>query len=66
MYKETLFREDSSTVTMNLIRSSKHEATANNIRKIQLTPFDDKRTVLDDNISTIAYHHYRIEFIKTD
>ena len=66
MYRETLFEEERSTVTMNLIRASKHVVTTNKVRKVGLSPFDDKRYVLDDKVTTLAHWHYAIDFLKTE
>ena len=66
MYREALFQEESSTVEMNLIRASKHVVTTNRVRKIGLSPFDDKRYVLNDKVTTLAHWHYAIDFLKTD
>ena len=66
MYRETLFEEERSTVTMNLIRASKHVVTTNKVRKVGLSPFDDKKYVLDDKVTTLAHWHYAIDFLKTE
>ena len=51
---------------MNLIRAFKHVVTTNKVRKVGLSPFDDKRYVLDDKVATLAHWHYAIDFLKTD
>ena len=55
MYREALFEEERSTVEMNLTRASKLVVTTNRVRKIELSPFDDKRYVLNDKITTLAH-----------
>ena len=66
MYREALFEEERSTVEMNLIRASKHVVTTNRVRKVGLSPFDDKRYVLNDKVTTLAHWHYAIDFLETD
>ena len=51
---------------MNLIRAFKHEVTTNSVRKVGLPQFDDKRYVLEDKISTLAYWHYIVEFLQNN
>ena len=45
---------------MKTIRSDKHEIGSYNLNKVSLSCFDDKRYILDDGISSLAYGHYRI------
>ena len=66
MYRETLFEEERPTVTMNLIQASKHVVTTNKVCKVGLSPFDDKRYVLNDKVATLGHWHYAIDFSKTD
>ena len=42
---------------MKRIQSKKHKLGTNEIDKISLSCFDDKRYVLDDGICTLAYFH---------
>ena len=42
---------------MKRIQSWKHKLGANEIDKISLSCFDDKRYVLDDGIHTLSYFH---------
>ena len=55
MYREALFEEERSTVEMNLIRALKHVVTTNRVRKVGLSPFDDKRYVLNEKVTTLAH-----------
>jgi hypothetical protein len=59
-YYDSLFNESSSTVTMQQIRSNKHELHTLQITKSALSSYDDKRFVLADKASTLAHGHYRI------
>ena len=45
---------------MNVIRSHKHEIFSETVNKIALSANDDKRIILEDKISTLAYGHYKI------
>jgi hypothetical protein len=64
-YKRSLFgtsKEDmQQTTSFNTIRSYQHELFSITQNKIGLCSFDDKRYILDDNISTYAYGHYKIK-----
>ena len=40
---------------MNVIRSHKHEVFSETVNKIALSANDDKRIILDDKISTLAF-----------
>ena len=59
MYKDTLFNEAVTQATMRAIRSVNHELYSVVCNKRALSPYDDKRYVLDDKFSTRAHGHYR-------
>jgi hypothetical protein len=59
-YKQALFDEKCFMATMNQIRSVKHEVYTMTLTKSGLSPYDDKRFVLNDRVSTLAFGHYRI------
>ena len=42
---------------MNRIQSIKQRVGTNNVKKISLSCFDDKRNILNDGITTLAYFH---------
>ena len=42
---------------MNKIQSKKHKIDTYDIKKISLSCFDDKRYILNDGITTLAYFH---------
>ena len=46
---------------MNQIRSYNHELFSVEINKISLSPFDDKRYVLENGYDTLAHGHYKIK-----
>ena len=64
-YKRSLFgitKEDMQQKTsFNTIRSYQHELYTITQNKIGLCSFDDKRYILDDNVSTYAYGHHKIK-----
>ena len=45
---------------MKTIRSDCHQISSYQINKISLSPFDDKRYMLSDGISSYAYGHLNI------
>lgn len=57
-YKSTLFDEQVCYSSMNTIRSIDHRLKTFNITKLSLTSIDQKRWVMDDKITTLAFGHY--------
>jgi len=49
---------------MNIIRSHKHELYTEQINKIALSAEDDKRVIMEDGISTLAYGHYKLTAVR--
>jgi hypothetical protein len=64
-YLSALKEEKQSTVTMQQIRSYNHEIYSIQLTKTGLSPYDDKRYVLDDKVSTLAYGHYAIDYLSS-
>ena len=62
LFQECLFTKKSVTKTMSQLRSSCHQILFNEIDKKAVSSFDDKRFILDNGISSLAYDHYRIIF----
>ena len=64
-YRKSLFGTTKEKIqqktTFNTIRSYKHDVYSISQTKIGLCSFDDKRYILDDNISTYAYGHHKIK-----
>jgi hypothetical protein len=58
-YLHTLLNKDRTTANFNLIRSTNHQLQTVNVQKICLAAFDDKRYILNDGITTLAYGHFR-------
>ena len=57
-YKECLFEKRQTMASMNQIRSERHEIYSIKLNKIGLSPYDDKRYILNDGMNTLAYGHY--------
>ena len=56
-FKDVLFNEKIIRHKMKRIQSKKRRLGTYEIDKISLSCFNDKRYVLDDGISTLAYFH---------
>ena len=56
-YRDVLFGKNIIRHNMNRIQSKLHEIGIYNVCKISLSCFDDKRYILDDDISSLAYFH---------
>ena len=59
-YLNTLYNEVSTSATFNQIKSIIHEVFTVKATKTGLLPYDDKRYILDDGVSTLAFGHHRI------
>ena len=57
MYKDALFQEIVTQATMRVIRSLSHQLYSMVCNKKALSPYDDKRYVLDDKFTTRAHGH---------
>jgi hypothetical protein len=53
--KNTLFNSTRSLISMNTIRSHNHQLMSYEQNKIGLSCYDDKRYILDDGCTTLAY-----------
>ncbi|CAG2243460.1 unnamed protein product [Mytilus edulis] len=51
-YKDCLFNNKTKMNKMCTMNSSKHKMFVNEVNKISMTPFDDKRYILDNGIDT--------------
>ena len=65
-YKDCLFDRKRTLASMKQIRSFKHQLYTININKIGLSPYDDKRYILEDGVTTIAYGHKEITLTEDD
>ena len=60
-YRDTLFNCTTMRHKMRTIRSEYHQISSYQINKVSLSPFDDKRYILDDGISSYAYGQQKIK-----
>ena len=60
-YHDTLFNCTTMRHNMRTIRSEYHQISSYQINKVSLSPFDDKRYILDDGISSYAYGQHKIK-----
>ena len=65
-YRECLFEKKRQMANMNRIQSFKHHLYSVNLNKIGLSPYDDKRYILDDGVTTLAHGHYDTKLTETD
>ena len=59
-YRDTLQKCNTMRHNMRTIRSEYHQISSYQINKVSLSPFDDKRYILDDGISSYAYGNFNI------
>ncbi len=59
-YKECLLEKKQTIASMNQIRSESHEIYSIKLNKIGLSPYDDKRYILNDGMNTLAYGHSKL------
>jgi len=57
-YYNALFNQEQLTQIQRGFRSEKHQVYTIETEKIVLSPFDNKRYILEDGITTRAYGHY--------
>ena len=54
-YEDVLFDKKIIRRKMKIIQSKKHKISTYDVNKISLSCFDDKRYILNDGITTLAY-----------
>jgi len=64
-YKSCLFENKIINVDMSIIKSENHVLTSQTINKLALSPYCDKRYMLDD-INSLSYGHYLIELVESN
>lgn len=64
-YKTCLFEKQPQMARMNQIRSENHQLYTVTLNKTSLSPYDDKRYILEDGITTLAHRHHEINYIGT-
>lgn len=60
MYRDCLFNGEQRVDQMSRIGSKGHHLYTYDINKVSLSPYDDKRYINDDRVTTLAYGHYKI------
>ena len=66
MYRECLMDEFSTMARYHQIVSVNHVLGTHQIVKSALSPFDDKRFLLEGTTDTLAYGHYKIRDIRQE
>ena len=61
MYYDSLFQMVQRRDNVSRIGSHNHRVYTYETNKISLSPFDDKRYVLQDQVNTLAYGHFKIQ-----
>jgi hypothetical protein len=59
-FVNTLKNKSSTSATFKSIRAFNHTLNTIETTKSCLSAYDDKRYILDDGVSTLAYGHYNI------
>ena len=65
-YRKTLFGMGTLRHRMKTIRSDHHQIASYEINKVSLSPYDDKRYILSDGITSLAYGHKESPPIKRE
>ena len=60
-YRNVLFTNETMHHQMKSIRSELHQISSYHLNKVSLSPFDDKRYILSDGITSYAYGNKNIE-----
>ena len=60
-YRDCLFKRLKTFANFSTIRSVNHQLRTDHVTKVALNSYDDKRYLLDDGISTLAFGHCKIE-----
>jgi len=60
-YRDVIFNNKMMHHQMRSIRSEKHQISSYHLKKVSLCPFDDKRYILNDGITSYAYGHKKID-----
>ena len=58
-YKDSLLNNQIQHSDMNQIRSYNHKVYSEAWKKISLSPYDDKRYIMENGCDTLAHGHYR-------
>ena len=59
-YVDCLFEERKFMHTMQAIQSFKHQLYTIKQNKVSISPYDDKRYLMDDGVSSLPYGHFSL------
>ena len=59
-FKDTLAKKTNLRKDMNFIKSKLHSVNTVKVNKIVCSAFDNKRFILDDGFTTLAYGNHKI------
>ena len=60
-YKNVLFKSEKMHHQMQSSRSERHQISSYHLNKVSLSPFDDKRYILNDGITSYAYGNKKLK-----
>ena len=60
LFRNCLLSKKEVIKTMTQLRSHCHQIAVNKIDKVAISSFDDKRFLLENGVSSLAYGHYKI------
>ena len=63
-YKNCVLSGVQKKIEQTTLRSRKHTIYTEHTRKLALSPYDDKRVILEDGISTLPIGHYKLDSNK--
>ena len=63
-YQNCLRTKNEQHRTMNVIRFHLHDIYTEQINKVALSADDDKRIIMEDGVSTLAYGHYSLRTLQ--
>jgi len=63
-YRDTFFNNIKMHHQMRSIRTEKHQISSYHLSKVSLSPFDDKRYILSDGITSYAYDNKNVKYQK--
>ena len=65
-YRDCLLKRQRTMASMKQIRSYKHQVYTVNLNKVGLSPYDDKRYILKDGVTTLAHGHTNLTLGEHD
>ena len=61
LFKDCLLSQSTVRRKMIQLKSASHQIIVNSVNKVALSCYDDKRYILDDTVSSLAYGHYSLK-----